>query len=350
MQGFKERYWRFSLFALILGLGTAILVELGPFFGGLLGAATIYILLRRQMIYLTGQRRWRRSIAASVLVVEAVLCFLVPISLIVWLLVVKIQDITLDPQKLVGHVKHLADLVEAKTGYDLWQENNLASLLSYLPKLGQWVVKNIMSFGVNVVALLFVLYFMLIGGCRMEQYVREILPFSRGVTSDVMREVRMIVRSNAIGIPLLAVAQGVVAYAGYVLFRVPEPLLWGVVTCFATIIPIVGTALVWVPIALFLALDSRWGGAVGLLLFGSLVITQIDNVVRFVLQKKLADTHPLVTIFGVIIGLSLFGFMGVIFGPLLLEMFIFCVDLFKRRYLDGTPDGKLFVPGDKRTG
>lgn len=53
------------------------------------------------------------------------------------------------------------------------------------------------------------------------------------------------------------------------------------------------------------------------------------------MQKKLADTHPLVTIFGVVIGLSLFGFMGVIFGPLMLAMFIFCVDLFKRGYLEG---------------
>lgn len=350
MLSFKERYWRFSLFGLILGLGTAILVELGPFFGGLLGAATIYVLLRRQMMYLAERRKWRRSLAATVLVVEAVLCFLVPISLIVWLLVVKVQDITLDPQKLVAHIKHLADLIYARTGYDLWQENNLSSLLSYLPKLGQWVVKNIMSFGVNVIALLFVLYFMLIGGCRMEQYIREILPFSHTVTRNVMREVRMIVRSNAIGIPLLAVAQGIVAYLGYVVFKVPEPLLWGVVTCFATIIPIVGTALVWVPIAFFMALGGRWGGAIGLVLFGMLVITQVDNVVRFVLQKKLADTHPLVTIFGVIIGLSLFGFMGVIFGPLLLEMFIFCVNLFKKRYLDGTPDNQLFVPEEKHPG
>ena len=151
---------------------------------------------------------------------------------------------------------------------------------------------------------------------------------------DVLREIHRIVRSNAIVIPLLAVGQGFVAWVGYVIFGVHGTLLWGVLTSFATVIPIVGTALVWVPLALYTGLAGHWGQAVGLLLYGVLVVTQVDNILRMVLQKKLDNTHPLVTIFGVIIGLSLFGFMGVIFGPLLLAMLVFCVDLFKRKYLD----------------
>ena len=196
-------------------------------------------------------------------------------------------------------------------------------MLGYLPRAGQWLVGGIVNFAVNLVVLLFVLYFMLIGGLRMETYCREILPFDRCAARSVMREIHMIVRSNAIVIPLLAVSQGVVAYVGYLAFGVPEPLFWGVLTCFATIIPIFGTALVWLPLAGYMALAGEWGPAVGLTLYGGLVVTHVDNVVRFVMQKKLADTHPLVTIFGVFIGLSLFGFMGVIFGPLLLEMFVF---------------------------
>ena len=337
MRNFRERYWRYSLFVLILGLGITICIELTPFLGGLLGAATIYVLLRRQMQVLTACRRWRRSLAASLLLAEAVLCFLVPISLIVWMVVNQVQDITL--------LKHIAALIHEKTGYNLWQEENISSMIGMIPKLGQWVVSSIFDFGVNIVVLLFVLYFMLIGGRRMEEYCREILPFDSSVSGSVMREVHMIVRSNAIVIPLLAVSQGVVAYIGYLAFGVPAPLFWGVLTCFATIIPIFGTALVWLPLAGYMALAGEWGPAVGLTLYGGLVVTHVDNVVRFVMQKKLADTHPLVTIFGVFIGLSLFGFMGVIFGPLLLEMFVFCVNIFKKRYLDGTPDKQLFVPG-----
>ena len=209
---------------------------------------------------------------------------------------------------------------------------------------------GIVNFAVNLVVLLFVLYFMLIGGLRMETYCREILPFDRRAARSVMREIHMIVRSNAIVIPLLAVSQGVVAYVGYLAFGVPEPLFWGVLTCFATILPIVGTALVWLPLAAYMSLDGNWGQGVGLVMYGTLVVTQVDNLVRMVMQKKMADVHPLITIFGVFIGLSLFGFMGVIFGPLMLAMFVFCVNVFKRRYLDGLPDRELFQPGGRSGG
>lgn len=331
---------------MIVGLGVAIFVELTPFFGGVLGAATIYILLRRQMRYLTEHRRWRRSTAATLLLGESVLCFLLPISLIIWLIIYKIQGVTLDARILFGPMKHLAALFHEKTGYDLLQERNVGMILDQIPRLGQWVIESLVSFGVNVIVLLFVLYFMLVGGRRMEDYVWDIIPFSRPVARGVMHEVHMIVRSNALGIPLLAIVQGLVAYLGYLVFGAPNPLFWGLMTCFATIIPIVGTALVWFPLAAFMAFTDNWGGAVGLLLYGSLVITYIDNVVRMILQKRMADTHPLVTVFGVFVGLSLFGFMGVIFGPLMIALLIFCIQFVKQQYLDGAFDARRFPPSD----
>ena len=350
MKTIKEQYWRYSLFVLIIGLGVTIFVELIPFIGGLLGAATIYVLLRRQMHYLTQCRKWRRSLAATVLLVEAILCFLVPISLIVWMFVAKIQHIALEPQSIIDPFRHVAELIRDRTGYDILQPSNINYLISLIPKVGQWVLRSIFSFGINIIVLMFVLYFMLIGGYRMEDYFRDLLPFNHSTSRSVMREVHMIVRSNAIGIPLLAIIQGIVAYISYVIFGVPSALFWGVLTCFATILPIVGTALVWLPLAAYMSLDGNWGQGVGLVRYGTLVVTQVDNLVRMVMQKKMADVHPLITIFGVFIGLSLFGFMGVIFGPLMLAMFVVCVNVFHRRYLDGLPDRELFQPGGRSGG
>ena len=154
------------------------------------------------------------------------------------------------------------------------------------------------------------------------------------VVVHVIHEINMIVRSNAIGIPLLAVIQGGVAMIGYWIFGAPNILFAGFLTCFASIIPMVGTALVWFPIAVYMALIGNWVQAIGLAIYGGAVISQLDNLIRFIIQKKMADIHPLITVFGVVIGLSLFGFMGVIFGPLLLSLFFLFVDMFKRGYLD----------------
>lgn len=329
----KEQYWKYSLITIILGLGLLLFLKMTPFMGGILGACTIYIMVRRQMLYLTQKKKIRKSITAIILLIEAILCFLVPLSLAVWLLINKLQTVNVDTTAFVNTVTNLADWIRQKTEYDLLSKENISSIASILPGIGQFQMGGISSFAVNLFVLVFVLYFMLIGGTKMEQYIYELLPFSDSNKKHVMNEINMIVRANAIGIPLLAIIQGAIATLGYYLFDAPSALLFGFLTCFATVIPIVGTALVWFPLAAYMAISGDWPHAVGLLLYCGLIVTNIDNLIRFILQKKMADTHPLITIFGVVIGLSLFGFMGVIFGPLLISIFILCVNIFKEQYL-----------------
>lgn len=326
----KEQYWKYSLITIIIGLGIILARQITPFLGGLLGALTIYILVRRQMIYLSEKRKIKRSIAATVITAEAILCFLVPLALVVWLAVVNLQNINLDPQAVIAPFEEAASIIKARTGYNVLSGNSLSFFISSLPRIGQTLMGGISSFIVNMFVLVFVLYFMLIGGKKMEQYVNELLPFNETNTQEIVHEINMIVRSNAIGIPLLAVIQGGVAMLGYWIFDAPNILFSGFLTGFASIIPMAGTALVWIPIAIYMALIGNWFQAIGLVIFGSLVISQLDNLIRFVIQKKMADIHPLITVFGVVIGLSLFGFMGVIFGPLLLSLFFLFVNMFKK--------------------
>lgn len=330
----KEQYWRYSLIAIIIVLGIVLFQQITPFLGGLLGALTIYILVRKQMIRLTTKRKMKRSTAALLITTEAVFFFLIPISLVVWMLVDKLQNLNLDPQSIIAPIEEIAGIIKSKTGYDVLGSDTTSFIVSALPRIGQAVMGGISSFVVNLFVLVFVLYFMLIGGIKMEAYVNAILPFNATNTEHVIHEINMIVRSNAIGMPLLAVIQGGVAMIGYFIFGAPNALLLGFLTCFATVIPMVGTGLIWFPVAVYMALTGDWPNAIGLAAYGGIIVSQLDNLIRFILQKKMADTHPLITIFGVVIGLSLFGFMGVIFGPLLLSLFFLFVDMFKREYLD----------------
>lgn len=329
----KEQYRKYSLITIILGLGLLLFLKMTPFMGGILGACTIYIMVRDQMLYLTQKKKIRKSVTAIILLIEAILCFLVPLSLAVWLLISKLQTVNVDTATFVDTITNLADWIRRKTEYDLLSKENISSIASILPGIGQFLMGGISSFAVNLFVLVFVLYFMLIGGTKMEQYIYELLPFSDSNKKHVMNEINMIVRANAIGIPLLAIIQGAIATLGYYLFDAPSALLFGFLTCFATVIPIVGTTLVWFPLAAYMAISGDWPHAIGLLLYCGLIVTNIDNLIRFILQKKMADTHLLITIFGVVIGLSLFGFMGVIFGPLLISIFILCVNIFKEQYL-----------------
>ena len=330
----KEQYWKYSLIVIILFMGVIIFRQITPFLGGLLGALTMYILVRTHMNYLTEKRKMKRSISALLITAETIMVFLVPLGLIIWLVVNKLQDINLAPQTFIEPIQQVAEFIKEKTGYDVLGKDTLSFIVSILPRIGQIIMEGASSLAVNLFVMIFVLYFMLIGGKKMEAYVNDILPFNEANTQEVIREINMIVRSNAIGIPLLAIIQGGVAMIGYLIFGAPNILLLGFLTCFATIIPMVGTALVWFPVAAYLAISGDWVHAIGLAAYGAIVVSQSDNLIRFILQKKMADTHPLITIFGVVIGLPLFGFMGVIFGPLLLSLFFLFVNMFKKEYLD----------------
>lgn len=334
----QEQYWKYSLVAIIVILGVVLFVEFTPFFGGILGAFTIYILVRNHMLYLIEVKHIKRTYVALLILGESILCFLIPLSLAVWLFVHKLQNLNLDVDMYVKSIEDFARLIEEKVDYNFLDKSNLSSVAASLPKVGQVVMGSISSFAINILVLIFVLYFMVIGGREMESYIYDLLPFNKHNKGEVLKEINILVKSNAIGIPLLAVAQGVVALIGYMIFKAPDPVLYGFLTCLATIIPIVGTGLVWAPLILYMGLTGHWGNALGLFAYALLVISNVDNFIRFILQKKLADTHPLITIFGVIIGLSLFGFMGVIFGPLLLSIFLLCVNMFKREYVDRKND------------
>ena len=330
----KERYWRYSLVVIILLFGLIIFYESLPFLGGILGASTIYVLMRSQLFYLVEKKKFRPSLASVLLLLETITVFLIPLSLAAWMVIGKIQDANLDVASIIKSIEHVAELVESKIGINVLDQNNISSLVFSLPKIGQSLVGSISSFVVNILVLIVVLYFMFIGGRKMEKYIYEVLPFDPQNKPTIVYEIGLIVKSNAIGIPLLAIAQGLIALLGYVIFDVPSPFIFAFFTCIATVIPIVGTMLIWFPLCLYMALIGDWGNAIGLFLYSGIIITNIDNLLRFILQKKLADIHPMITIFGVVIGFSIFGFMGVIFGPLLLSLFIFCFNIFKREYLD----------------
>ncbi|WP_165020709.1 MULTISPECIES: AI-2E family transporter [unclassified Dysgonomonas] len=330
----KEKYWRYSLVILIIILGFLIFRESLPFLSGFLGAFTVYILVRKQMMRLTEKRKWRKSLAAIVILGEVLLCFLVPAFVAIWLIINQLQSIHLDPAAFIASIQQFVDLIHTKTGYNLLASDNISTMASFITSAGQMVVGQISTFVINAVVMLFLLYFMLIGGRQMESYLYDVMPFEEKDRGRVLGEMKMMVTSNAIGIPLLAVIQGAIAGIGYFIFGAPNPVLFAFLTCFATIIPLLGTALVWFPLAAYLAMTGDWGSAIGLAAYALIIITNIDNLIRFLLQKKMADTHPLITVFGVIIGLSLFGFWGVIFGPLLLSVFALFFNMFKEKYID----------------
>ncbi len=333
---FSKKKHQYVLLLLMLVIGLSLFKQARPYLGGFLGAFTFYALLRGQMKYLYEKKNWSRALAATVILLETLFIFLIPLTGLGFLAADTISGINIDPEALKNTVLEFVDKIEARFNIEIFTPENMF----FIPKLGTGLVQAIAassySFVVNSIVILFVLYFMLYSYDDLETTIREILPFTKENKQTFVRETKLIIQANALGIPLLAIIQGVFAYIGYLIFGVPSPILYAVLTAFATIIPLVGSALVYVPLSISLLIQHEYGLGLGVLAYGFLIIGSVDNVARFILQKKLADIHPLITVFGVIIGIPMFGFWGVIFGPLILSLFILFFNMYRHDYIEGS--------------
>lgn len=332
----KDKEFKYILVALIVILGMVIFKELRPYISGFLGAATLYVILNGQMNFFAKKLHLGRALGAFIILIEALLFFLIPLTGIAFLAVDTISGIHIDPEAILTKINEIIDTIEKRTGYELLSPENL----SILPKIGSTVVQalgsSLYSFVINMLVILFVLYYMLYSSANLENMIREILPFREENKKILLEETKSIIQANAIGIPLLAGIQGIFAYFGYMFFGVENAVLFAFMTAFSTIIPILGTAIVWAPLSVGIMISGDLYNGFLLLMYGFFIIGGVDNVARFMLQKILADIHPLITVFGVLIGLPMFGFWGVIFGPLLLSLFILFLNMYRHEYVPGS--------------
>jgi predicted PurR-regulated permease PerM len=200
------------------------------------------------------------------------------------------------------------------------------------------VLNTTYSVAANLFMAFFLLFFMLGNARTMEKSIVNYMPFQNDSLTAVKQEIHQMILSNAVGIPLVMLAQGGAAALIYLIFGVQNVVFWGFLTGLFGLLPFIGTAFVWVPLGVFLIVSGDMVGGIGILALGALVITNIDNLLRFILMKQMADTHPLITILGVIIGIPLFGFMGIIFGPLLISIFLLLLKLYRIEYFEKKPE------------
>ena len=178
----------------------------------------------------------------------------------------------------------------------------------------------------------FILYYMLTNRRKLKDSLFAYIPISNKNLKIIGAESQAIVRSNAIGIPLVAIAQGIIALIGFLIFGIRDPFFWFIIVTIGSIIPFVGTLIGILPVFILTMSYGNNIGAWGILIYGLVVVGSTDNIIRLFLLKKLDNVHPLITLIGVIVGVPLFGFIGLIFGPLLISLFLVVVRIYKKEF------------------
>jgi len=127
-------------------------------------------------------------------------------------------------------------------------------------------------------------------------------------------------------------AQGIVALIGFLIFNIEQPFFWSIIVFIGSMIPFVGTFIGTLPVFILTLSSGNDFQAWGILIYGIVIIGSTDNLLRLFILKKIDNVHPLITLLGVIVGVPLFGFIGLIFGPLLISLFLIVLRIYKEEY------------------
>jgi predicted PurR-regulated permease PerM len=316
------------LLVLVIVMGIVLFNQLQSFIPALLGSYTLFVLLKKWMYILTGRYKWKKNLAASLLMFVSFLLILVPIALLINLLSSKINFAVQHSSQVLNAVEQLINKYEKQYHIDVISEKNMQQLASWGAQTLPQIVGATFNSMVTIIFMYFILYFMLTNARKIDVGLIEWMPLKNENVLLLRQETNSLVYSNAIGIPLIAVVQGFFGLLIYLILGVSEPWFWFVVTCIASMMPVLGAALAYVPVAILLFANGQNVKAIIVLAWGFGVIGTVDNIFRFWLQKKIGDVHPLITAFGVILGVNLFGFMGLIFGPILISLFILMIKIY----------------------
>ncbi len=331
-------FFRQMLFlGILILMGVVMLKELTFFIGSFLGALAFYIVFRGSIFRMVERHRWPAWLASLVIVMGICVMLLGLGYLVFELLADELEDIDMSQIPVIA--REAVPKINGFVGYDIISADMVHSSMSVVTKLANSVITTTYSFAANILMTIITLYFMLTHARALEDRVGKYMPFRGESRSVLLEDITSIIYSNAVGIPLMMLCQGLVAALVYWIFGLPNLIFWAFMTALCGLVPMVGTVIVSVPLGIWVIADgSVWKGIL-LILCGVLVIANVDNLARIILNKKISNTHPLIVIFGVILGIPLFGFWGIIFGPLMISVFLLLIRIYYKEYklLDPTP-------------
>ena len=203
-----------------------------------------------------------------------------------------------------------------------WFTEGLQRLLQVLMKSGGSAVMSALGTAVSFVVMLFVLFFVLRDGPGLARQVVRMLPIEQRRRALLWQHLSDVTRAVFLGIGVTALAQGVLLGIGFWIAGLPSPLVFGVLGVILALIPMVGPALLWVPAAALLAIQGHHGHAIFLAIWGAVVVSLVDNLLRPLLISGRAEVPTLAVFVGVMGGLAAFGFIGLFVGPIVLGLLV----------------------------
>jgi predicted PurR-regulated permease PerM len=325
---FDTNKQRAMLILVLLTVGLAI--TMAPYVSGLLGAPVLYVIFAPFHRWMS--RKINPQLAAGIVILTAFLLIVVPGTWLIGLLVGQAQGVV---SSLVSSPL-LARMNELRIGqFELGPQ--LASiakeLLGWLGGNALGFIGTATRFTLNLLFSFFGLYYLLLHPEATWRAILPYIPFSPSNVEILRERFRSVTAATVVGTGVTAAVQGSIVGLGFLLTGLNDPLFWGVITMVFAILPVVGAGMIWAPAAVSLVISGRPGAALLLAAIGLIVVANIENLIRPYVFKRYSEIHPMITLVGAVVGVSYFGLIGLLIGPLALSYFFELIRMYREEYL-----------------
>ncbi|MET0498490.1 MAG: AI-2E family transporter [Steroidobacteraceae bacterium] len=341
----RDRFYArtFALAAAVI-LGIAFYRIIQPFLGPLVWAMFIAFLLNPLHRRLTVTFRNKPQMSAFALTMLTLVVFVGPLTALSAAFASQVGELIQYAQNTVADRPNVLDVTkvpwvrDALAWLDTTLDINTAQVRGWFVQGTQESLQWLAGFGGKVfvgaigtvfgfVLMLFILFFFVRDGDEMLATTKDLIPMSRVYKQRLFDHVASVTRAMVIGTGVTALIQGALVGISFLIVGLPSPLVFGVIAAIVSLLPFGGTALVWVPAALALAGQGRWGATIFMVVWGAALVSLVDNVVRPMLVSRGAKVGTLTVFIGVLGGIAAFGAIGLFLGPVVLALIIALIRL-----------------------
>lgn len=277
-----------------------------------------------------------KNISAALICILLLLLIILPIWFLTPILINQSFKVYLSTQQL-DFVTPLQNIFPSLFASEEFSAEVGSILYSFVTKITNSLVNSfaniILNFPVIFLQLLvvfFTFFFILRDKEQLVEYIQSLLPFPKNIEKKLFESTRAITISVIYGQVIIGIAQGLLVGVGFFIFRVPNALLLTLLATIAGIFPIIGTAIIWLPVVIYLFIAGNTIPAIGVTLFG-IISSSIDNFLRPMIVAKRAKLHSSVILVGMIGGLFFIGILGLILGPLILAYLLIILEIYRNR-------------------
>ena len=313
----------------IIVLGCFLLYALSGLFSSILGAVVLFTIFRPIYIKLVEDRNWNKTLVTLLIIFISLIVIVIPFLLLSIMVISKIGSINKDSLPVQEWIYKIDSFAAAHLNQPKLAETTMQKLGTYVADLFPSIISSAVNIILTLLVMYFLLFFMFTQIKEFEAGLMKYAPFREQHTLRFSKALRDSTYSNVLGQGIISITQGILLANGFWLFGIPDPVFWGVIGTFISFLPVVGAPTLCIPASVILFANDHTIRGILLLAYGLLFIGNIDNVLRMIINRKVANTHPIISVIGVFIGIPLFGILGLVFGPLLLSYFLLLLEIYE---------------------